>query len=632
MAFASGSSAFGAAQNNQSNLFGAPKPAGAAIFGAPQPAQQQTATGGLFGQQQQPTGGLFGQPAQQQQQPVGLFGQSTQQQPTNTLFGQSIGQQPQQQQQQQQQTGGLFGQSTTQPAGGGLFGQSATQPAAGVFGQSTAQPAGGGLFGQSATQPTGGGLFGQSTMQPAGGGIFSQTTTQPAGGLFGQTTQQQPQQQQSGGLFGNALQAQPTIPTGGFGGGLFGNTQQQQQQQQNLGLSNATQASNVPLFSKSTKFNDLSDEIKRTLESIESGPDQQGLASTIHPFLVVFRILTPIILLVEDLVYASTLIRDDLHFTKGMKAKVEQAVQDTIVATRIVDAFKAPQGSGSGYLKDHPGFPLEFFTRATENMKQRLAWYKSTIEPPISHEALARAVLSDIVTGLDVSQIQATSMQTQCYLRHAMAETVSEGIINCLIITNSSDANVQLTRIHEHIFLRDPTVASVWRRQTFTAAVDTCTPEMSLSILYEQIPELMKHLNGALPSSGGSSILEHAYSFSRMLHGSSSSSSGDAFYRAFVPEMGSTLYPRQIELVKRCLRSERGELDRVGATIFPGLVKVTRGPPLPSGLYGENVQTVVRRAQVICECAIGGAPVSVPPSGYGMPGTPPAPFPPTGGF
>ena len=98
---------------------------------------------------------------------------------------------------------------------------------------------------------------------------------------------------------------------------------------------------------------------------------------------------------------------------------------------------------------------------------------------------------------------------------------------------------------------------------------------MSLSILYEQVPELMKILNGKIPASGGVSILESAYAFSRMLH-SSGSSSTDAFYRAFVPELGSALFPSQIELVKRCLRSERGEQDRVGATIFPGLVKVSR--------------------------------------------------------
>lgn len=45
-------------------------------------------------------------------------------------------------------------------------------------------------------------------------------------------------------------------------------------------------------------------------------------------------------------------------------------------------------------------------------------------------------------------------MQVQCLLRHAMSETISEGIINCLIVTNSSEANIQLTRIHEHIFAR----------------------------------------------------------------------------------------------------------------------------------------------------------------------------------
>jgi len=111
----------------------------------------------------------------------------------------------------------------------------------------------------------------------------------------------------------------------------------------------------------------------------------------------------------------------------------------------------------------------------------------------------------------------------------------------------------------------------------------------------------MKMLNGKIPASGGVSILDSAYAFSRMLH-SSGSSSNDAFYRAFVPELGSTLFPSQMELVKRCLRSETGERDRVGATIFPGLVKVSRG----TGTEG-TVQTVVRRAQVICECAMGGS-------------------------
>ncbi|QRW17692.1 pentafunctional AROM polypeptide [Rhizoctonia solani] len=86
-------------------------------------------------------------------------------------------------------------------------------------------------------------------------------------------------------------------------------------------------------------------------------------------------------------------------------------------------------------------------------------------------------------------------------------------------------------------------------------------------------------------------ILNGAYNFSKMLHGSKASSGGgaDAFYKAFVPEIGS------IELVKRCVMNERGQVDRVGACVFPGLVKGE----------AETTQTVVRRAQVICGCALG---------------------------
>lgn len=140
---------------------------------------------------------------------------------------------------------------------------------------------------------------------------------------------------------------------------------------------------------------------------------------------------------------------------------------------------------------------------------------------------------------------------------------------------------------------------------------------MSQLILTENMPSLttlldlsplFDELAKSTPSNPAMQVLEDAYEFSRMLHGSPSSSGGtvDAFYRAFVPELSSTLYPRQIELVKRCMTSERGEVDRVGATIFPGLVKVSRGPAAPAGKPDtENVQTVVRRAQVVCECALG---------------------------
>jgi len=234
--------------------------------------------------------------------------------------------------------------------------------------------------------------------------------------------------------------------------------------------------------------------------------------------------------------------------------------------------------------------------------------------PPCPISDLYRAVASDL-NGLEDEGIEATPMAVQYLLRHAMSETISEGIINCLMVTNSTEANIQLTRLHEHLFTRDPTVACVWRRQTFSAAIETCTPEMSLGILLEHMPSLTGILSpsGEATPLAGASILEIAYEFSRMLHGAGANSGAtDAFYRAFVPELGSTLYPRQIELIKRCVRNEQGDSDTVGATIFPGLVKVTRGPMTPAGPSPDNIQTVVRRAQVICQCALGAAPLQSP--------------------
>jgi len=241
--------------------------------------------------------------------------------------------------------------------------------------------------------------------------------------------------------------------------------------------------------------------------------------------------------------------------------------------------------------------------------------------PPASLEDIYHALLTDLIGGYEPSPQDPHPMLVQNLLRHGMSEAISEAVVNCLMVTNSSEANIQLTRIHEQIFARDPTVACVWRRQTFSAAVESCSPEMMENILMENLPSLTKVLvpTGPITQSGASQVLESANAFSRMLHGSNSSAGGtvDAFYRAFVPELGSTLYPRQIELVKRCLLSEQGDADRVGATIFPGLVKVTRGPTTPGNEVSENIQTVVRRAQVICECALASASASTATNAIG---------------
>jgi len=272
--------------------------------------------------------------------------------------------------------------------------------------------------------------------------------------------------------------------------------------------------------------------------------------------------------------------------------------------------------------------------------KQISRWAADVIRnPPKALEEIRAAVLDDLDEDAE-EMPPATELQTQNLLRHALSETISESIINCLIITNSTEANVQLTRIHEHLFARDPTVACVWRRQTFTAAVEAFSPEMSEVLLKDSLPALLDILstphNSVPPVLV--SILDSAFGFSRMLHGSKTGPGGkmDAFYKAFVPDLGTPLDPHQVELVKRCLKAEQGELDHVGSCIFPGLVKITGG--LGPNRADTIHQTVMKRALVMCGCALGlsdsynpaNAPTAYPPQVLqgASPGPPPGPPPP----
>ena len=90
-------------------------------------------------------------------------------------------------------------------------------------------------------------------------------------------------------------------------------------------------------------------------------------------------------------------------------------------------------------------------------------------------------------------------------------------------------------------------------------------------------------------------ILESTYIFSCMLHGASTSSGGlssDAFYRSLVPEIGSPAHR-----VYKAVSEEQAGRGPPCWRDRSWLVKVAKGA-VPTG------QTVVRRAQDLCECAL----------------------------
>lgn len=451
-----GGSAFGAgttAAPANTSIFGqstASKPAGS-FFGSTQPTTS-TFTG-------------FGQPQQQQQQQqqqthqptqnTSLFGGGQQQQPTTSLFG---NQQAKGTTTQAASGASLFG-GTPQPQttpGTSLFGsttQPQTTPGTSLFGGTAQQPQGTGtsLFGGTTPQPqntTGTPLFGGAQQQQSQGtSLFGTTQQQPqpttGTSLFGTTTQsgappqqtagqfggQQPAQQGTG-LFGSTLQPQPTLPAFGAGSttmgpSLFG-------VQQSMSIS-PVQPTGQVLFSRSTKFNDLPEDIKKKFEALDTyihgriqisnelkqrklGQEPtkgQELIREVH----------------KELLSVTSMIQADAQFVRDLKAKTEQAVQDTIAATRIVDGFRNPQQHGV-YLKNYASFPLEFFTRVSKEMQERLQWCKNTIEQ------IERKLSSTVAQQQNTPHAIASALQAQ----HAV-------FVSLAAKTATADAELQKLKV-----------------------------------------------------------------------------------------------------------------------------------------------------------------------------------------
>lgn len=101
---------------------------------------------------------------------------------------------------------------------------------------------------------------------------------------------------------------------------------------------------------------------------------------------LLFRLSVP-----QDLVNITSTIQSDALFTRDIKAKADQAVQDTIVATRIVDGFRNPQQHGA-YLKNHASFPLECVVTPVLIPVRHLNPHSAQLFPGFSIELLNKCV------------------------------------------------------------------------------------------------------------------------------------------------------------------------------------------------------------------------------------------------
>ncbi|KAI0067291.1 hypothetical protein BV25DRAFT_1819618 [Artomyces pyxidatus] len=324
----------------------------------------------------------------------------------------------------------LFGQPQQNQSAPSLFGglgQNQQQSSSGFLGQapanSQAAPAPSNPFlttGANQTQQSGSWNSSNPLLPKSAFGAPNPGTSNAAGpsGLF----QQAPSNTGLGNSFLGQQSQQPT----GFGTSFLGQSQQpntglsffgnQQKPQSGFGLSNAqtpqqsTQAVGPVPFTKSTKFNDLPDNVRKVFEDIEAhvqgrvqisndlkqrkvGEEStkgQDLIRGVH----------------KDLINAITVLQNDVLSTRDIRAKVDQSVQDTIVATHIIDGFRNPQQHGA-YLRNHATFPLEFFTRITEQMRRRLQWYKATIEQ------IERKLASTAQQAQYTPQVISTTLEAQ---------------------------------------------------------------------------------------------------------------------------------------------------------------------------------------------------------------------------
>lgn len=88
----------------------------------------------------------------------------------------------------------------------------------------------------------------------------------------------------------------------------------------------------------------------------------------------------------------------------------------------------------------------------------------TALGPHLALIPLAEALFSDLENARESPFLLALSeagfeytglgLVVQSLMRHVMSQMLSEGIVNQLLVTNSEEANSQLTRLHEQLFDR----------------------------------------------------------------------------------------------------------------------------------------------------------------------------------
>jgi hypothetical protein len=128
------------------------------------------------------------------------------------------------------------------------------------------------------------------------------------------------------------------------------------------------------------------------------------------------------------------------HAASNLERQINRWAADTVSQILKERANPSPPSPSS-----HPQAALVPLLSAL------LADMPSHTESPFL-EKLGRALEANAAgAGLETFSL---GIVTQSLLRHIIAETVMDGLVNKLVVTSSEEANAEISKIHEQLFLR----------------------------------------------------------------------------------------------------------------------------------------------------------------------------------
>ncbi|OAV87876.1 hypothetical protein PTTG_09178 [Puccinia triticina 1-1 BBBD Race 1] len=283
--------------------------------------------------------------------------------------------------------GALNSSTSAAPSSGGLFGAIKPQNSGNIFG--TSSTTSGGLFGAStttSTPQTTGNLFGSSTT----------TTSTPQTGLFGSSNQPATGQQTGTNLFGASNQN--TSSTNLFGsnntntnatGNPFGTKASSVPvTPAPSGVGNGVSQSN-PVFTRTTRFNDLPEDAKKQLEALDAMIQSQCRHSdTLKAMQLGTEITEGTSLLrqvTSEMHVTSASVKNSAKLLDSIRQSIDGEVADLLNLAAIVDAHHSQRMTAGAHntgesLPNPLKFQFEFFSQKAADMEERMKRYRQTID------------------------------------------------------------------------------------------------------------------------------------------------------------------------------------------------------------------------------------------------------------